>query len=117
MNTPTGGRGSYFGRQMRQYTRYGWLETFPMQPLQYKGSHNMTFGASLDRSDDRGRFMARPVLVEDLAGNVEKQIDFVGGSRFHRTDLEFDIFAQDHWGPHPPSAPPPALRVEHPKIT
>ena len=115
--TPTGNRGSYFGRQTRQSTRYGWMETFSMKPMQYRGTHNLTFGTSLDRSDDRGRFMARPTLVKDLAGNVLKKIDFVGGSRFHSTDLEVDVFAQDHWAPHPAFALDTGVRVEEQKIT
>ena len=115
--TPVGNQGNYFGNQTRQSTRFGLMETFAMQPLKIKGAHNLIFGISVDRSDNRGLFTATPVSIQDMSGNVLKQIDFVGGTHFHRTDLEFDVFAQDHWTLTQSLAVDAGLRVEEERIT
>ena len=115
--TPVGDQGNYFARQARQSRRFGLMETYAMQPLKFMGVHNLTFGGSADRSDNRGRFMARPVSIEDLSGNVLEQIDFVGGSRFHCSDFEYDFFGQDHWVMSQSFALDAGLRMENQRIS
>jgi carboxypeptidase family protein len=115
--TPVGNQGNYFSSQTRRSTRLSLMETFALHPLKAKGAHNLIFGINAERSDNRGLFSATPVLIQDMAGNVLKEIDFVGGSHFHRTDLEFDGFAQDHWVLAQSFAIDAGLRVEQQRIT
>ena len=95
--TPTGNRGNYFSEQNRRASRAEWIETYSLSPLDLYGAHNLKFGSSVARTDNRGDFIARPVLIEDTAGRLVKRIDWVGGRTFNRHDLETAFFGQDHW--------------------
>jgi hypothetical protein len=95
--TPAGNRGNYFSQQNRRASRAEWIETFSLSPLNLAGEHNLKFGSSVSRTDNRGDFIARPVSIEDTAGRLVKRIDWVGGRAFNRHDLETAFFGQDHW--------------------
>jgi hypothetical protein len=95
--TPTGNRGNYFSQQNRRASRAEWIETFSLSPINLAGEHNLKFGSSVSRTDNRGDFIARPVSIEDTAGRLVKRIDWVGGRAFNRHDLETAFFGQDHW--------------------
>jgi Carboxypeptidase regulatory-like domain len=95
--TPTGNRGNYFSQQNRRASRAEWIETYSLSPINLYGAHNLKFGSSVARTDNRGDFIARPVSIEDTDGRLVKRIDWVGGRAFNRHDLETAFFGQDHW--------------------
>jgi len=95
--TPTGNRGNYFSQQDRRASRAEWIETYSFSPINLYGAHNLKFGSSVARTDNRGDFIARPVSIEDTDGRLVKRIDWVGGRAFNRNDLETAFFGQDHW--------------------
>jgi Carboxypeptidase regulatory-like domain len=95
--TPTGNSGNYFSEQNRRASRAEWLETYSLPTIRFYGAHNLKFGSSVGRTNDRGDFIARPVLIEDTQGLLVKRIDWVGGHPFNRSDLEIAFFGQDHW--------------------
>ncbi|HWX39987.1 MAG TPA: TonB-dependent receptor [Blastocatellia bacterium] len=95
--TPVGNLGNYFSQQNRRASRLEWLETYSMAPIELSGSHNLKFGVAISHTNNHGEFTARPVEIRDLDGVLLKQIDFVGGSPFNRSDLETEFFGQDHW--------------------
>jgi hypothetical protein len=115
--TPTGNRGNYFSQQHRRASRAEWIETYSLSPLDLYGAHNLKFGSSVARTDNRGDFIARPVLIEDAAGRLVKRIDWVGGRAFNRNDLETAFFGQDHWVINSRLSMDIGTRFEHQGIT
>jgi len=115
--TPTGNRGNYFNQQHRRASRAEWIETYSLSPLDLYGAHNLKFGSSVTRTDNRGNFIARPVLIEDAAGRLVKRIDWVGGRAFNRNDLETAFFGQDHWVINSRLSMDIGTRFEHQGIT
>jgi len=115
--TPTGNRGNYFSQQHRRASRAEWIETYSLSPLDLYGAHNLKFGSSVARTDNRGDFIARPVLIEDAAGRLVKRIDWVGGRAFNRSDLETAFFGQDHWVINSRLSMDIGTRFEHQGIT
>jgi hypothetical protein len=95
--SPLGNSGNYFNSQDRWSSREVWIESYSLPPLNFKGVHNLQFGTSTTFSGDQGEFLARPVNIEDPAGNVLKRIEFTGGQKFNKPDFEIAAFAQDHW--------------------
>jgi Carboxypeptidase regulatory-like domain/TonB dependent receptor len=115
--TPTGNRGSYFSEQSRRASRVEWIETYSLAPLKYHGEHSLKLGSSVSGMQNRGDFLARPVLIEDAEGRLIRRIDWVGGRRFCRGDLETAFFGQDHWVISPKLAVDAGTRVERQSIT
>ena len=95
--TPTGNFGNYWNRQDRHASRIEWMEQLSPKPLKWLGSHNLRFGASLVRSNITGDFFARPVNINDSAGQLIRRIEFAGGERFDVSDTEVAAYAQDNW--------------------
>jgi hypothetical protein len=95
--TPTGNSGNYFSQQDRRASRVEWIEMYSLSPINFYGTHNLRFGSSVARTGNRGDFVARPVEIKDTDGRLLKRIDWVGGDRFNRYDLETAFFAQDHF--------------------
>lgn len=115
--TPVGNVGNYFGSQTRQSTRYEWIENYSLKPIQLKGTHGIQFGTSASHSEDSGLFLARPVLIRDVQGNLLRSIQFQGGRPFDRSDLGLAIFGQDHWGVTNSLAFDSGVRLEQQSIT
>lgn len=95
--TPTGNRGNYFNEQDRKSSRYEWQEILSLRPLTGWGTHNLKFGSDITRTHNRGMFTARPINIQNTAGQLLKRIEFVGGSSYDRKDLEVAAFGQNHW--------------------
>lgn len=95
--TPTGNSGNYFSQQDRRASRAEWIETYSLSAINLYGAHNLKFGSSVARTTNRGDFDARPVDIENNAGQLVKRIDWIQGSPFDLKDLETGFFGQDHW--------------------
>jgi hypothetical protein len=115
--TPVGNLGNYFSQQNREGSRVEWLETYSFAPIKAWGAHNVKVGSSVTRTTNDGRFVARPVNIEDLSGLLLKRIDFVGGSPFNRHDLETAFFVEDHWALRPNLSLDMGVRWDHQGIT
>jgi hypothetical protein len=94
---PTGNSGDYFSEQNRRASRAEWIEIFSLSPINLYGAHNLKFGSSVARTTNRGDFDARPIDIENTAGQLVKRIDWIQGSPFSLKDLETGFFGQDHW--------------------
>jgi hypothetical protein len=95
--TPTGNRGSYFSEQDRNASRFEWLEQFTFKPIEANGKHNLRIGGSIARTRNRGQFIARPINILDIGGNLARRIEFDDGNPFDNTDTEVGVYAQDQW--------------------
>jgi Carboxypeptidase regulatory-like domain/TonB-dependent Receptor Plug Domain len=95
--TPTGNLGNYFSEQERNATRVEWLEILSLKPIRSAGAHNLKFGSVVARTTNRGEFIARPVDIQDVEGNLLRRIEFTGGQPFDLDDFETYFFGQDHW--------------------
>jgi hypothetical protein len=95
--TPTGNFGSYWNRQDRHASRIEWMEQLSLKPVKWFGSHSLRVGASLVRSNIQGEFLARPVNINDAAGQRIRRIEFEGGQRFDQNDTEVAAYGQDNW--------------------
>ncbi|MGI8991237.1 MAG: TonB-dependent receptor [Bryobacteraceae bacterium] len=114
--TPEGTRGNYFGGQNRAARRTEWLETWSPVPVRLAGTHLVKIGTSLTGSGDDGQFTYRPVDVLDSTGRRLQRIDFTNRAPFSRTDLEFTVFAQDHWALNSKVAFDYGGRFEHQRL-
>jgi carboxypeptidase family protein/TonB-dependent receptor-like protein len=94
---PTGNSGNYFSEQNRRASRAEWIEIFSLSPINLYGAHNLKFGSSVTRTTNRGDFDARPIEIQNTAGQLVKRIDWIQGSPFDLKDLETGFFGQDHW--------------------
>ncbi|MBO0721890.1 MAG: TonB-dependent receptor, partial [Blastocatellia bacterium] len=115
--TPTGNQGNYFSQQARDATRVEWLETFSVKPLHGVGVHNLKLGSVIARTTNDGEFIARPVDIQDINGNLLRRIQFVGGQPFDLDDFETYFFGQDHWNVTPKLSLDVGLRFERQGIT
>lgn len=94
---PTGNSGSYFNEQDRSSARLEWVEMLSLKPVRNIGTHNLKIGAGVTRTENQGQYFARPINIQDNAGQLLQRIEFAGGSRYDRNDLEVAAFGQDHW--------------------
>jgi len=95
--TPIGNQGSYFARESRLATRVQWIENWRPRNLHFLGEHSLQIGSVVAHAEDAGDFIARPVLIEDSAGQLASRIDFTGAGSFSVSDLEPSLYLQDHW--------------------
>lgn len=95
--TPIGNQGNYFGKESRLATRVQWIENWRPRNLHFLGEHSLQLGSVLAHAEDAGSLIARPVLIEDSAGQLASRIDFSGAGSFSVSDLEPSLYAQDHW--------------------
>jgi len=114
---PAGNSGNYFNSQDRRSSRYELLETLSLKPIRNIGTHNLKFGVSLTRSHIDGLYVARPINIRDAQGQLLRRIEFAGGDKFSRNDLELATFGQDHWVVTPKLALDLGLRVERQGVT
>jgi hypothetical protein len=110
--TPTGNRGNYFSEQDRRATRFEWIEQFTPATFNLFGAHNLRFGTTLARTQNKGQFFARGVRIEDQAGRLRRRIDFDGGRPFDLKETEMALYGQDNWILHPQFAINYGARIE-----
>jgi carboxypeptidase family protein/TonB-dependent receptor-like protein len=115
--TPIGNSGNYFNSQDRHSSRYELIETLSLKPINSAGSHNLKFGVNIMRSHIDGIYRARTVNITNAQGNLLRRIEFIGGSKYRRNDLEFAAFAQDHWLITPKLALDLGARAERQGVT
>ena len=114
---PQGNQGSYFAGQQREAGRNEISETWSPGVLHRMGAHELKFGALATQTSDAGSFAARPINIENTAGQLLERIDFTGGSPYSHYDVETALFAQDHWSPVPSLAFDLGTRVERQSIS
>ncbi len=114
--TPTVVEGNFFGTQSRFAKRTEWLETWSLAPIDLLGSHLIKMGSSVTESSNEGQFGFRPVLIEDLAGQLTQRVDFNNPLPFNRTDLEVTAYLQDHWAVTKGFSVDYGGRVEHQRL-
>jgi hypothetical protein len=114
--TPLGGRGNYFGPQARKASRQEWLEIWSPAPANMLGTHLAKIGTSLTFASNAGQFAFRPVNILDLAGRVSERIDFTNQAPYTRNDMEFTMYAQDHWALNGMLALDYGIRFEHQRL-
>jgi len=95
--TPAGNQGNYFSRQSRHSFRAEWLENYALDPIEAWRFHNIQFGATAARSEDRGVFRYSPIDLRDVHGVLLRRLEFTSGTRFREHDLELAGYVQDHW--------------------
>lgn len=115
--SPIGNQGNYFGRESRLATRVQWIESWRPRSLHFMGEHSLELGSVLAHAEDKGSFTARPVLIEDSAGQLASRIDFSGAGSFSVSDLEPSLYVQDHWVLRPNLALDLGMRWESQTIT
>ena len=94
---PQGNSGNYFATQSREAGRIAVSETWSPAAVHDLGTHELKFGASATQTSDSGSFTARPINIENAAGQLLQSIDFTGGSPYSHYDVETTVFSQDHW--------------------
>jgi hypothetical protein len=114
--TPLGNRGNFFGTQFRAASRTEWLETYSVQPVRLRGTHQIKFGNSLTGSGDIGSFTYRPVQIENASSQLLQRIDFTNQGKYTRNDLEVTAFGQDHWSLSPRFSIDYGFRIEHQRL-
>jgi len=96
---PQGNSGNYFASQIREAGRSELSETWSPAAIHTLGDHELKFGGLVTHTSDSGSLTARPILIEDAAGQLLQRIDFTGGSPYSHYDVETAVFSQDHWSP------------------
>lgn len=94
---PQGSAGNYFANQDREAGRIELTETWTPAAIHGGGTHDLKFGALVTHTSDSGAFSAKPINIEDAAGQLLQRIDFTGGSPYSHYDVETTLFSQDHW--------------------
>jgi hypothetical protein len=115
--TPSGNEGNYFAQQHRFSDRLSFASTYSLHGIDFLGEHHVKVGAYVAPSSEDGDVTERPFSIVDAAGDVLQSTSFIGGSPVKRTDLEFAMFAQDHWLLAPWLALDVGVRTESQQLT
>jgi hypothetical protein len=95
--TPVGNQGNYFSYNSRSATRFAWIEQWTPPALHFHGQHIFQIGSVVGHSENEGRFLGDPVVLQNANGQLLQRIDYVGGKPYTVADTEPAIYAQDHW--------------------
>jgi hypothetical protein len=114
--SPEGNSGNFFGVQTRDAFRREWLEIWSPAPLRLYGKHQVKAGSSLTIANDRGYYDYRPVNLYNTTGVLLENITFSSFSPYKRTDLEYTVYAQDHWSPFTKLSFDYGIRFEHQRL-
>ena len=100
--TPSGNSGNYSANQKRDAMRAGLSSTYSFAAFKRGGDHSVKVGTYVADSLDRGEITRHPINILNSQQQLLERIFFTGGSRFSKTDIEYSMFAQDHWviSPH-----------------
>ena len=115
--TPGGNQGNYFNHNSRSATRFAWLEQWTPRAFQFHGQHLLQIGSVIGHSENEGRFLGNPVMLQNAGGQLIQQIRYVGGKPYKITDTEPAVYAQDHWILSPHLAVDAGVRLEGQTIT
>ena len=94
---PGGNSGNYFASQKREASRAALRTTYSYAPIHGFGEHNVKIGSYIAQSLDQGEIKERPINILNARQQLLERIFFTGGSPFSKTDIEYSMFAQDHW--------------------
>jgi hypothetical protein len=95
--TPGGNRGNYSANQNRDAMRAGLSSNFSFAAFNRGGDHSIKIGYYVADSLDRGEITRHPINILNAQQQLLERIFFIGGSPFSKTDIEYSMFAQDHW--------------------
>ncbi len=115
--SPIRNSGTYFGQQIREATRFQWLETWTSTPLDLHGSHTVQFGSVLAHAEDSGTVQNRNVHIVNASGGLLQTITYTGSGTFDLADFEPAVYAQDHWIVNQHFAADAGVRVETQSLT
>jgi hypothetical protein len=97
--TPDQNLGNFFESGDGHASRLQGIVNLFLPPQHWNGRHEFKVGLDLDRVTDRQSFERRPVSILREDGTLSRQISFLGGSSFERTNFETSGYAQDRWSP------------------
>jgi hypothetical protein len=115
--TPVGNQGNYFSYNSRSATRFVWMEQWTPRTLHFHGQHMFQIGSVIGHSENEGRFLGNPVMLQNTDGQLLQRIDYVGGKPYTVADTEPAVYAQDHWILNSHLAVDVGLRLEGQTIT
>ncbi len=95
--TPDQNLGSFFESGDGHASRLQGIANLFLPPRHWNGRHEFEVGLDLDRITDRQSFVRRPVSIRREDGTLSRQISFLGGASFGRTNFETSGYAQDRW--------------------
>jgi len=95
--TPNGRDGNFFNRWTRSSGQEEFLATYQLPRRQFWGKHDFKLGSALDYRDYDGTSTSSPVRVLRADGSLAEQVTFSGPATLAADDMEFGLFAQDHW--------------------
>ena len=114
---PQGNSGNFYATQGREAGRNELSETWSPGVVHDLGTHELKFGALVTQTSDAGSFVARPIDIENFAGQLLQNINFVGGGPYSHYDVETTMFSQDHWAPFQGLAFDFGVRLERQSIS
>ncbi len=99
---PGGNMGNYSANQNRDAMRAGLSSSYTFATFRRGGEHTVKIGTYAADSLDRGEIKRHPINILNDQQQLLERIFFIGGSPFSKTDIEYSMFAQDHWviSPH-----------------
>jgi hypothetical protein len=115
--TPGGNQGNYFSYNSRSATRFAWIEQWTPRALHFHGQHIFQIGSVIGHSENEGRFLGDPVMLQNANGQLIQQIRYVGGTPYYVSDTEPAFYGQDHWILNPHLAVDAGIRVERQTVT
>ena len=115
--SPVGNSGIYFGQQSREATRFQWLETWALAPVDLHGKHNFQLGAVVAHAEDSGTVFDRNVNLVNASGQLLQSITYTGSGTYSLADLEAAAYAQDHWVVSRHLATDAGVRIETQSLT
>ncbi len=95
--TPLGNRGNYFSRQERSALRTEELENFSFSPLRRAGVHNFQIGTEVGFTGAKVSVLDHPIIIRDEYNRLLRRIDFSRKDPTEKQNLEYAVYAQDHW--------------------
>lgn len=94
---PTGRTGNFYLTSRTVSERSQGFSNLFLKPVKLLGTHQFTFGGSLDRIIFDGHSLRRPIQFLDGGGALLRQINFQNIPFFSLSTQESSAYAQDRW--------------------